>query len=232
MNGLPTALITGGTSGIGLALARRLAGSHSLVLTGRGDGADLPEDTLFVRADLSRPEEAVERVETALRRADMRSLSKLILNAGTGTYAQADAEDAAIIRRTLDVNLVASVLMAHRLAPLLEEGRGRLVLIGSVAHRGSANMPSYAASKAGLAGLARSLRAEWEDRIGVQIIHPGPTRTPMHEKAGYNPGGLEKMFFSADAMADEVARLMETGRPGATVMFGARMRRLLTGRPS
>ena len=232
MSGLPTALITGGTSGIGLALAHRLAGTHDLFLTGRSERNGLPKDAGFIKADLSVPGEAANRIEAALRHAGVGALSKLVLNAGTGTYAAVGAEDAAMIHRTLDVNLVASVLLAHRLAPFLEAGGGRLVLIGSVAHKGSGNMPAYAASKAGLAGLARSLRAEWSGRIGVQIIHPGPTRTPMHEKAGYVPGRLERLFFSADAMADEITRLMETGRPHATVMIGARLRRLLSGKAS
>ncbi|WP_419909836.1 SDR family NAD(P)-dependent oxidoreductase [Hoeflea sp.] len=232
MTALPTALITGATSGIGLALARRLAATHRLVLSGRREPQKLPDKASYVGADLSEPGKAADVVHMALREAGITKLSKLVLNAGTGTYAAADAEDAGTIRHTLDVNLVASVLMAHRLAPLLEAGSGKLVLIGSVAHRGSGNMPSYAASKAGLSGLARSLRSEWNGRIGVQIIHPGPTRTPMHENAGYQPGGLDRLFFSADAMADEIARLIEADRPATTIMIAARLRRLVSGKRS
>ena len=169
----------------------------------------------------------------ASRQAGHQQLDRLIINAGTGYYQPADSEDAGIIRNTLDVNLAAPVLLAHRFCSQLEAAGGKVVFIGSVAHRGSANMPSYAASKAGLAGLARSLESEWAGRIGVQVIHPGPTRTAMHERAGYPSGGkLEKYFFSADAMAEEIIRVMDSGRPQGTVMLRAGLRRLVTGRRS
>lgn len=235
MDDRPTALITGGTSGIGLALAKRLAGGYRLILTGRRDRSALPEkltqNAQYVKADLSDPGAAVDTIEAAFKAADHRSLDRLIVNAGTGYYATVDRENAGMIRSTMDVNLVASVFLAHRFAPFLENVGGNVVFVGSVAHRGAANMPSYAASKAGLAGLARSLRSEWQGRIGVQIVHPGPTRTEMHERAGYPAGGkFDRFFFSPDDMADEIIRLVESGRPQGTVMLNAGFRRLFSGK--
>jgi NAD(P)-dependent dehydrogenase (short-subunit alcohol dehydrogenase family) len=233
MDARPTVLITGATSGIGLALANRMSGEYRLVLCGRrpiDDCADdLPEGATYIQADLENPPGAVDAIETALRSHGIETLDRLIVNAGTGYYRAAEAESAAIIRGTLDVNLFAPVLLARRLAPLLEAVQGKLVLIGSVAHRGSANMPAYAASKAGLAGLARSLGSEWQGRIAVQIIHPGPTATGMHQKAGYDPGRLSRLFFSSEDMAAEIDRLIQTDRQTATVSTGARLRRLLIG---
>ncbi|MCY6382264.1 SDR family NAD(P)-dependent oxidoreductase [Hoeflea prorocentri] len=234
MDARPTAIITGATGGIGQALAHRMQSDFRLFVTGRKAAeecrADLPPDASYIRSDLSQPAKAADTIAAALEEAGVKAVTRLVLNAGTGIYASVFDEDGETIRNTLDVNLMAPVLLIHRLAPFLEAGDGKLVLIGSVAHRGSPNMPSYAASKAGLSGLARSLRSEWQDRIAVQIIHPGPTRTSMHEKAGYSPGRLERLFFSAEAMADEIVRLMETEKPSATIMLAARLRRLLTGR--
>jgi len=232
----PNAVITGATSGIGLALAHRMADAHSLVLSGRRSPEAcvdlLPAGALYVTADLADPKAAADAFEQALSANGIERLDRLVINAATGVYGAAETETAAAIRETLDVNLAAPILLARRLAPHLEAARGKLVLIGSVAHRGSAKMPSYAASKAGLAGLARSLNAEWRGRIAVQIIHPGPTATPMHAKAGYDPGPLRQLFFSAESMADEIDRLMDTPRKTATVGAGARLRRLLTVRLS
>ncbi len=232
----PTALITGATSGIGLALAQRLESAHDLVLCGRRERrdcpSDMPQDAVYVQADLRDPEGAVDAVEAALAAAEIDALDRLIVNAGIGYYRSAGSETDALIRETMDVNLVAPVLLARRLTPQLEKARGKLVLIGSVAHRGSANMPAYAASKAGLAGLARSLESEWRGRIAVQIIHPGPTVTGMHKRAGYDPGRLKPLFFSADAMAAEIDHVMQARRASATVGAASRLRRLLTGRAS
>ncbi len=233
MVGRPTALITGASSGIGLALSKRLADRFDLVLGGRRVRPfDLPENARYVQADLLNPASAVGQIDRALREAGVDRLDRLIVNAGIGYYRSADAESPEVIRNTLDLNLYAPILLARHFAPLLEGARGKLVLIGSVAHRGSANMPSYAASKAGLAGFARSLDAEWRGRIAVQVIHPGPTVTEMHEKAGYDPGRLKRLFFSAEAMAAEIDRLMQSRRPSATVGVGSRLRRMIAGRRS
>lgn len=236
MDPRPIVLITGATAGIGLALARRMAKDHRLVLCGRRGAREcadnLPDGALYIQADFETPNDAVDAIDDALHEARIDALHRVIVNAGTGYYGSVDTERAATIRRTLDVNFAAPVLLARRMAPFLEKARGKLVLIGSVAHRGAANMPSYAASKAGLAGLARSLASEWQDRIAVQIIHPGPTATEMHEKAGYQAGKLRRLFFPAADMADEIARLTEGQKSSATVSISARLRRLLRARSS
>lgn len=237
MDSRPISLITGASSGIGLALAGRLARSHRLILTGRRNASDLtsalPENATYIQADFSQPEKAVAAIDKNLEASGHERLDLLIVNAGTGYYRPAEQESSASIRETLDVNLAAPVLLAQRFYPKLEAARGKVVFIGSVAHRGAANMPSYAASKAGLSGLARSLESEWAGRVAVQIIHPGPARTAMHERAGYPVGGaLDRLFFSAEAMAEEIVRLIDSGRPGGTIMLRARLRRMITGRPS
>ena len=203
-----------------------------MVLCGRRSADELqdqlPAGAQYVQADFSNPKAAVDQIEKAV--GDHPSLDRLIVNAGTGYYRRVALEDAATIRQTLDVNLLAPVLLARRFAPQLEAAAGSVVFVGSVARRGSANMPSYAASKAGLAGLARSLASEWQGRIKVQIVHPGPTRTGMHARAGFPSGGKRQhLFFSADAMADEILRFMRSDRQSASVMFGAGLRRLVTG---
>tara|TARA_R110000744_G_scaffold128550_2_gene235661 strand:- start:899 stop:1615 length:717 start_codon:yes stop_codon:yes gene_type:complete len=230
----PIALITGATSGIGLEMAKRMAVDHQLVLTGRRQAhecaADLPPDAHYIKADLSDPVRSARHLAAKFFSLEPGRLDLLIINAGIGFHTSAGREDVAMVRQTLDVNLVSSIMLVRQFAPLLEASHGKVVFIGSVAHRGAANMPTYAASKAGLAGLARSLKSEWKDRIGVQIIHPGPTRTTMHAKAGYDPGILRKLFFSPEAMADEIVRRIKDDRTHTRISIKARLGRFILRR--
>lgn len=219
-------LVTGGTDGIGLELVRLLSARGAKVIaTGRRDGPDLP-GTRWVRADQSDPERAAATIGEAC--AD--GLDCAILCAGTGTVATDGLEGADAIRQTLHVNLTASVLVAHALAPLLLERGGTLALIGSVARRGMGALPSYAASKAGLHGFARALGEEWRGRATVVALHPGPTRTGMQSKAGMDVGGAARLFVPAPLMARTLLARVDaahgTLRPATeTVAHAAALRR-------
>lgn len=204
-----TILITGGTSGIGLALVRRLAPRHDVLVAGRrvpdDASAVLPEGVRYVEAPLSDPQIATQAIAEAMLRAGWVRLDNAVLNAGVGYAVNDGVETAGQIRDTLAVNLTSSILLARALYPWLVKANGTLTFVGSVAHKGAALIPSYAGSKAGLHGLGRALRSEWRDHVAVQVIHPGPTRTEMHAKAGHDPGALRAIFLPADS----VARMME-----------------------
>lgn len=197
-------LITGGTDGIGLKLAQRLAPRHDLIVTGRRSQSEartlIPSSALYVQADQASPERAATEIANGLLKAGWTRLDNAVLNAGIG-YARAPAEETPeLIAETFDVNFVAPLLQARALRPALKKAHGTLTLVGSVAHRGAPIIPSYAASKSALNGFARALRAEWRGEIAVQVLHPGPTRTAMHEKAGHDPGRAAALFLDADDM--------------------------------
>lgn len=217
-------LITGATSGIGEALTRRIAHDNEVLLTGSRPAEqlshDLPDGARYVQADQTRPEEAVDRIDRALDSSGWPGLDLAVLNAGIGFACKPETEMPATICQTLDVNLVGSMLLARSLSRRLEASGGKLVLIGSVAHRGASGFATYAASKAGLHGFARALREEWRNRIRVQIIHPGPTATPMHARAGFDPGRIGRLFLKPDTMAAMVHRAMRTDKSPVTVSFG------------
>lgn len=217
-------LITGATSGIGEALTRRIARDNEVLLTGSRPAEQLstalPDGACYVQADQTRPEDAVDRIDRALDSSGWPSLDLAVLNAGIGFACEPETEMPATICQTLDVNLVGSMLLARSLSRRLEASGGKLVLIGSVAHRGASGFATYAASKAGLHGFARALREEWRNRIRVQIIHPGPTATPMHARAGFDPGRIGRLFLKPDTMAAMVHRAMRTDKSPVTVSFG------------
>jgi NAD(P)-dependent dehydrogenase (short-subunit alcohol dehydrogenase family) len=218
-----TILITGATDGIGLALAKRLASKHDLIMTGRSAvHPDLPAGAIYVQADQSDAAECAQTILAAVQKAGWDRLDNLVLNAGTGFAARDRLDTPEIIRITLDVNLSANIAHAHALFPMLEKSNGALSLVGSVAHKGSPLFPAYAASKAGLDALARALRAEWQDRVSVQIIHPGPTNTGMQAKAGYDPGKLRRVFIKPDIMAEMLERAIESKKSPVTLSFARR----------
>ncbi len=221
-----TVVLTGASSGIGLALARHLTNRGATVLASGGRAeANLPADfpdIAYAPVDLAR-DDCADRLADAVSAQGWKRTDIVILNAGVGRHAPISDERPADIAETVAVNFGASVRIAHRFAASLAESRGSLVLIGSTAHGGAPDFPVYAATKAALSGFARALRSEWRDRIDVQIIHPGPTRTPMHQRAGHDPGRIARLFMSAEVAATLIASAMVRGRPSATIGAGARV---------
>jgi NAD(P)-dependent dehydrogenase (short-subunit alcohol dehydrogenase family) len=216
-------LITGATDGIGLALVKRLASRHDIIATGRRkpkDGAALlPENVTYIEADQSEPETAAQAIARGLLKANCARLDYCVLNAGIGHVNRPQDETAAAIRATLDINVAATIAISHTLLPWLEKAGGRLVLVGSVARKGTPDFASYAASKAALHGFGRALREEWRGRVRVQVLHPGPTMTDMHAKAGLDPGWIRQWFIRPGDMAGMIELAMVLGGSPKTLSF-------------
>ena len=236
----PTVLITGATSGIGLALARRYhAGGARLVLVGRRPLAAL-EDPLFTtetycQADLAAPE-AAGRVAAHLEARAIDTLDLVFQNAAVGAYGPIEAETAEQIAGQVAVNLAAPIALTQRLAPWLERAGGKVVFVSSVVEAlPCADFAVYAATKAALDGFARSLRVEWAGRIEVQVVHPGAVRTDFHRKASV-PAELvaSPRIPSADDVAGDLVRLAGRRARTPTLGVGNRVARFVgrrLGRP-
>lgn len=184
------ALVTGASGGIGRAVARALHAQGAAVgLTGTREpalqalAAELGERTHIFTADLSQPDEPerlVKESEATLGRLDI-----LVSNAGVtrdGLAMRMKDED---WQEVLEVNLTASFrLIRAALRGMLRRRHGRIVcvtsLVGIVGNPGQAN---YAASKAGMIGMAKSIAAEVATRgITVNCIAPGFIATAMTDK--------------------------------------------------
>jgi len=163
-----TALVTGGTRGIGAAIVSELRTLGATVITVARSGAD-------VNADVT---SATDRARIA--QAAPSDLHILVHDAGGNVRGPLVGYDDATVEQLIALNLTAPVLLSRDLKPKL---RDAVIFVGSVA--GLVALPTgvaYAAAKAGLAQVARTLALEWaKDGIRVNTVAPWYTRTPLVE---------------------------------------------------
>jgi NAD(P)-dependent dehydrogenase (short-subunit alcohol dehydrogenase family) len=172
-------LVSGGSRGIGLAVARRLQsqGSRVAVLSRKGESAD---GLLGIACDVRDADQITAAVAQA---ADAHGpVEVLVSNAGMSVDRLLLRLDDAELLEQLETNLLAAVRLTKAVAPGMARGRfGRLIYVGSVvASTGSAGQTAYATSKAGLIGLARSVARELAVRtVTANVVAPGPIDTDM-----------------------------------------------------
>ena len=175
-----TVLVTGGSRGIGREITSRLAAAGHRVAATSTSGEGIPDDVLAVRCDVTdadQVETAYTEIESALGPVEV-----VVANAGI-------TKDTLIMRmsdddftRVLATNLTGSFRVARRaVRPMVRARYGRIIFISSVVGLlGSAGQVNYAASKAGLIGMARSLAREVGSRgITVNVVAPGFIETAM-----------------------------------------------------
>jgi 3-oxoacyl-[acyl-carrier protein] reductase len=175
-----TVLVTGGSRGIGLACARAfVADGHRVAVTFSATPVDEP-GVLAVKCDVTDADQvdaAVTAVEEQLGPVEV-----LVANAGItrdGLLVRMSEADFADV---VDTNLTATWRLAKRVVPKMMKARwGRIVVMSSVgAYIGAPGQANYAASKAGLIGLARSIAREYGPRgITANVVAPGPIDTDM-----------------------------------------------------
>ncbi|MFI2609592.1 SDR family NAD(P)-dependent oxidoreductase [Kitasatospora sp. NPDC018619] len=221
------ALVTGGSRGIGAAVALRLAEDGAdVVLTYRGGAAQAEEVAAkitamgrtgwAVRADAADPEAARGVVEAVVERFGR--LDVLVNNAGVGVLGPIGELALEDVDRALEVNVRGPFLYAREAAAHLAEG-GRIVTVGScVAQRVAfPGATLYATSKAALTGLTKALARELGPRgITANLVHPGPIDTDMNPADGPSAefqSGLTALgrFGTAAEVAAAVSYLVGEG---------------------
>jgi 3-oxoacyl-[acyl-carrier protein] reductase len=208
-----SALVTGGNRGIGLAIARRLKAAGDAVTVTSRSGADVPGLTV-VKCDV-RDASAVDAAFAAAE-AWQGPVEILVANAGITRdqlLALMSEDDFGAV---LDTNLTGAYRVAKRaVRGMIRMRRGRIIFISSVVGLlGSGGQANYAASKAGLVGLARSLARELGTRsITVNVVAPGFVDTDMtaalpdDKKAAILAGVPLGRYASAEEVAATVAFL-------------------------
>ncbi|MFC8047537.1 SDR family NAD(P)-dependent oxidoreductase [Nocardia sp. NPDC057353] len=197
------AVVTGASSGLGVAFARALAEAGADVVLAARRVDRLKETALLVeqagqralavQLDVANPEDAKAVAEAAVR--EFGRIDVLVNNAGIGTAVPALRETPEQFTQVIDVNLNGCYWMAQACAAVMEPGSS-IVNISSVLGLTTAGLPqaAYAASKAGLIGLTRDLAQQWSGRRGIRVnaIAPGFFTSEMTDQ--YKDGYLESQI--------------------------------------
>ncbi|NGY03901.1 SDR family oxidoreductase [Solimonas terrae] len=190
-------LVTGGSSGIGLATAQAFAREGArVVITGRDEAAlaaarrQIGADTIAVRNDAADFASAASLAERIAQEGI--KLDAVFINAGSATFADFADVTPALWDSIFNANTKGPYFQLQALLPHLNAGAA-IVLNGSINARiGMPQTSVYAASKAALISLARTLSAELLPRgIRVNVVSPGPVRTPLYGKLGLDAAALE-----------------------------------------
>jgi NAD(P)-dependent dehydrogenase (short-subunit alcohol dehydrogenase family) len=210
------AVVTGGSSGLGLATARRfVAEGARVVVTGRRAAeldaavAELGANALGVRVDVSVPAD-LDRLYATVRAAHGR-LDVLFANAGGGAFVPLAEVTEAHVDKYFGINVKGVLFAVQKALPLMAAG-GSVVLNGSmVSAKGVPGFTVYAATKAALRSFARTWAAELRGRnVRVNVVSPGTVVTPAYRtELGMTDGQIEE--FAAQGAA--AAPLGRTGTP-------------------
>ena len=217
------AIVTGASSGIGVAFAQALAEAGADVVLGArrveklADTATLVEATgrraLTVATDVADPAQCQALVDAAM--AEFGRVDVLVNNAGVGTAVPATQETPEQFRSVIDVNLNGCYWMAQACGRVMQPGSS-IINISSVLAITTGGLPqaAYSASKAGLNGLTRDLAQQWMERKGIRVnsIAPGFFASEMTDT--YPDGYLDRAMMRVPAR-----RKGDPAELAATVVF-------------
>ncbi|NKB80600.1 MAG: SDR family oxidoreductase [Nitrospirales bacterium] len=213
-------IITGGNSGIGLATAKTFqAEGATVVITGRRKDAvatavkDIGGSCIGIVSDTGN----LNAIQTFYQEVKKKvgTIDILFLNAGVATFGSFASIDEATFDEMVDVNFKGLFFNVQTALPLLSEGASVIFNTSIADQKGFPNTNVYAATKAAVRSLARTLSTELLDQnIRVNAIAPGPIDTPIFEKIGAPQGaisGIKNGFAGENPMkrlgtSDEVAK--------------------------
>ncbi|HEY0163130.1 MAG TPA: glucose 1-dehydrogenase [Edaphobacter sp.] len=211
------ALITGGNSGIGLATAKLFVDEGAeVIITGRS------QETLDEAVKLLGPKAHAFRADvtdSAARKEAIRQAAEKVgkldivfANAGIPGNTPAGSTSEELFRQIIDINLTAVFFTVEDALPYLNDG-GSVILNGSVIGTlGQPGYAAYAATKAGVRALARSLAADLSPRgIRVNVVAPGATKTPIWSRSG------SRDAEAVSGLEQKLSQLIPLGRMGEAI---------------
>jgi NAD(P)-dependent dehydrogenase (short-subunit alcohol dehydrogenase family) len=234
----PAAVITGGTSGIGLATARLLHESgYRVLVTGRDPRTlaaarhELPDTVAVLRADARSLADADTLAAELERRYG--TVDLVFLNAGHVRVGALDTVDEESFDQQFDVNVKGQFFTLQRVLPLLRAGAAVVFNSSVLADKGMAQLSVYSATKGAMLSMVRALSVELAPRgIRVNAVSPGPVETPAHGKTGLPPEAVDAVKADLASQVplrrlgsdQEIARMVAfLASPAASFITGANM---------
>ena len=210
------AVVTGASSGLGVAFAQALAQAGADIVLGARRIERLPDTGALIEAegrnfaalktDVTKPEDCTALIALAIERFGRVDI--LVNNAGVGTAISATSESPEQFRSVIDVNLMGSYWMAQAFARAAKNG-GAIVNISSILGMRPGGLPqaAYASSKAGVIGLTRDLAAQWTARKGIRVNALAPGFFPSEMTDQMNDASIE--MVRALTAAQRIGRVEE-----------------------
>lgn len=194
-----TILITGGSSGLGFATAKRfIAAGDQVIITGRDvaalakAGAELGANATAIRSDTA----SLSDIDALFTKVQLSHgpIDVLFVNAGVVAFAPAHLTSPERFDEVVGINLRGAFFTAAKSFPYLRPGAAVIFNGSGLSCKGLPGSSVYSMTKAALVSLARTLAAEWAgSKIRVNVVSPGPADTPVHGKLGLSPEALAGM---------------------------------------
>lgn len=207
------ALITGASSGIGLATARLLL-DKGIQVTGisrRGDVAELEGKNFKpISLDLADSNETDSQLKQLLKQ---HSFDYFIHAAGYGEFGSIEQFSVAQIERAIQVNLTSALILCRQLIPSFRHRKsGRLIFVGSESGLTAGRKGAiYSAAKFGLRGFCQALRDDCaSDGIQVSLINPGMVRSPFFDELGFAPADQPENAISTEQVAALIRHILDS----------------------
>jgi NAD(P)-dependent dehydrogenase (short-subunit alcohol dehydrogenase family) len=218
------AVITGGSSGIGLATAKTfIAEGARVYMTGRRQdeldavAATLGSNAVAVQGDVSKPAD-LDRLYELIRK-EVGHVDIVFANAGIGYLASLGDLTEEHVDTLLDINIKGVIWTVQKALPLMGSGGSIILNASIVASKGWANWSVYSATKAAVRSFARTWSSDLKGRdIRVNAVSPGVILTPGHKKAGLVSAELEQ-FYTYAAGITPLGRVGEDSEVAKVVAF-------------